>query len=185
MCINERQSSLRAFTLVEMMVAIAVSGILLTALLTSSVYSSRSFAALENYVDLEQKSQIALDTMTKDIRQTIALSNYYTRTINGRLVTNVLSFMDWDGQPLTYSYTNNSLLKQKGGQDTTLLKNVDFLTFQVYQRNPVGGTYDQFTTSNAAMCKLVSVSWVCTRTILGSKMNSESVQTAKIVIRKQ
>jgi hypothetical protein len=168
-----------------MMVSIAVSSVLMTALLTSSVYSSRSFAALENYVDLEQKSQNALDIMTKEIRQTIALSNYYTRTINGKYVTNVLSFTDFDGQPLTYSYTNSTLVRQKGGQDTMLLKNVDFLTFQVYQRNPVGGTYDQFTTSNAAVCKLVSVSWICTRTILGSKMNSESVQTAKIVIRKQ
>jgi len=185
MCTNPRPSAARAFTLVEMMVSMAVSGILITALLTTSVYASRSFAALENYVDLEQKSQNALDTMTKDIRQTIALSNYYTRTINGKFVTNVLSFTDADGQPLTYAFTNSTLVKQKGGQDTTLLRNVDFLTFQVFQRNPVGGTYDQFTTSNAAMCKLVSVSWVCTRTILGSKLNSESVQTAKIVIRKQ
>ena len=34
-------------------------------------------------------------------------------------------------------------------------------------------------------CKLIAVSWVCSRTILGSKMNTESVQTAKIIIRKQ
>ena len=37
--------------------------------------------------------------------------------------------------------------------------------------------------NNPAICKLVSVSWRCSRTILGQKVNTESVQTAKIVIR--
>jgi hypothetical protein len=62
---------------------------------------------------------------------------------------------------------------------------VDYLTFQIYQRNTVANTYDQFPTGSVGLCKLISVSWICSRTILGSKMNTESVQTAKIVIRKQ
>jgi hypothetical protein len=66
-----------------------------------------------------------------------------------------------------------------------LLTNVDFLSFQIFQRNPVAGTYDTYPTSSATNCKLVSVSWICSRSILGSKLNTESVQTAKIVIRKQ
>jgi hypothetical protein len=50
----------------------------------------------------------------------------------------------------------------------------------------VATTFEQFPTSAAAgNCKLVSVSWICSRSILGSRLNTESVQTAKIVIRKQ
>ena len=113
MCIiKPRQSSLRAFTLIEMSVSMAVSGIILTALLSFTIYASRSFAALENYVDLEQKSQNALDTLTRDIRQTISLSSYGTRTVNGQLVTNSLTFNDADGQPLTFSYTGDVLLNE-------------------------------------------------------------------------
>ncbi len=185
MSIKPRQSSQGAFTLLEMLVSMAVSGIILTALLSFTVYSSRSFAAMENYVDLEQKSMNALDNMTRDIRQTMALSSYSTRTVNGQLVTNSLTFTDSDGQPLIYSYTDDVLVRQKGGETTMLLTNVDFLSFLIYQRNPIGGGYEQYSTFTPETCKLISVSWICSRSILGSKINTESVQTAKIVIRKQ
>ncbi len=163
----------------------AVSGVILTALLSFTVYASKSFAAMENYVDLEQRSQNALDTMTRNIRQTLCLSNYATRLFNGMTITNVLTFTDSDGLPLTYHFTNNVLIQHKAGVNTVLLTNVDFLTFQIFQRNTLPNSYDQFPTATTAQCKLVSVSWICSRSILGSRINTESVQTAKIVIRKQ
>ena len=175
----------RAFSLTELSMAIAVSAVILTALMSFTVYAARSFAAIENYVDLEQKSQRALDTMTQNIRQTQALSGLGTRTVNGRSVTNSLSFVDEDGTTLSYHYTNNVLLQTKSGQTTMLLTNVDFLTFQIFQRNTQASTYSQFPAGSIALCKLISVSWICSRNIIGSKMNTESVQTAKIVIRKQ
>jgi prepilin-type N-terminal cleavage/methylation domain-containing protein len=173
------------FTLVEMSMALAVSGVILTVLLSFTVYAAKSFAAMENYVDLEQKSQTALDSMTRHIRQTQGLTAYGTRQVNGQSVTNSLTFLDEDGTSLNYNYTNNVLLQTKSGETTMLLTNVDYLTFQIYQRNTLANTYDQFPTGSVGLCKLISVSWICSRTILGSKMNTESVQTAKIVIRKQ
>ena len=177
--------SRRAFTLVELSVAIAISGIILTAVLSFTVYAAKSFAAMENYVDLEQKSQNAVDTMLRDIRQTKALTSYGTATLNGRTITNRLSFLDADDQALTFRFTNNILLRTKGGNSTMLLTNVDYLCFQVFKRNPVATTFEQFPTSDAGSCKLVSLNWICSRTILGSRINTESVQTAKIVLRKQ
>ena len=167
------------------MVAIAVSGVILTALLSFTVYAARSFAAMENYVDLEQKSQYAIDTMTRNIRETKNLSSYGTRQLGSTTVTNVLTFLDSDDQPLTYNFTNNVLIQSKGGVDSVLLNNVDYLCFQIFQRNTLANTYDQFPTSSTNLCKLVSVSWICSRKIMGNRMNTESVQTAKIVIRKQ
>jgi len=185
MCGNLQRRSQRAFTLVELSVAMAVSGIILTALLSFSVYAAKTFAAMENYVDLEQKSQSAVDTMLRDIRETKSLISYGTRTLNGRTVTNSLSFLDADNQTLTFQFTENVLLRTKAGNSTMLLTNVDYLSFQIYKRNPVATTFEQFPTSDPANCKLVSVNWVCSRSILGSRLNTESVQTAKIVIRKQ
>ena len=169
----------------EMMVGFAVSGVILTALVSFIIYAAKGFAALENYTDLEQKSQIALDTMTREIRETDHMVSYGTRTVNGQTVTNALVFQDYDGQPLVYNYTNNILLRQKGGVDTVLLTNVDYLTFIIFQRNPIPGTFDQYPTGDVTTCKLISVSWICSRNILGSRLNTESVQTAKIVIRKE
>ena len=172
-------------SLPELSVAMAVSGIILTALVSFTVYASRSFAAMSNYIDLEQRSQIALDTMTRDIRETQGLTNYQTATINGVTVTNQLTFTDFDGTPLTFVHSNEALLRIKGSESTVLLTDVDFLSFQIFQRNTVGGTFNQFPTADADKCKLVAVSWICSRRILGSRMNTESVQTAKIVIRKE
>jgi hypothetical protein len=39
------------------------------------------------------------------------------------------------------------------------------------------------TASTPSQVKLISVSWRCSRTILGAKVNTESVQTAQICIR--
>jgi len=178
-------NSRSGFTLSELSVAIAVSSIILTALLSFTVYAAKSFVAVENYVDLEQKSQIALDIMTRDIRETQCLSNYTTRVVSGQTVTNSLTFHDFDNQALTFVYTNNALQRIKGNVSTMLLTNVDYLTFQIFQRNPLQGQWEQYPTGDVATCKLISVSWICSRNILGSRLNTESVQTAKIVIRKQ
>jgi prepilin-type N-terminal cleavage/methylation domain-containing protein len=184
MCIKPQQHGQRAFTLVELMMAIAVSGVILTALISFTIYAARSFVGMHNYVDLEQKSQNALDTLTKDIRQTQWLSNFTKRIVNGQTVTNSLEFIDYDNHVLTFKYVGNMLVREKQGVSTMLLTNVDYLTFLTFQRNPIGGTDSQFRSTNGPTVKLVSVSWVCSRTILGARQNTESVQTAKIVIRK-
>jgi Tfp pilus assembly protein PilW len=185
MCGNLNRNHSRAFSLLDTLVAIAVSGLILTALISFTTYAAKSMAAMTNYVDLEQKSQNALDTLTREIRETRCLLNYGTRTFNGAVITNSLTFLDADNSQLTFNFTNDVLIRHKNGQNTTLLTNVDYLTFQVFKRNPVPHSYEQYPTSDATNCKLVSVSWICSRDILGSKLNTESVQTAKIVIRKQ
>src|SRR5205085_7522436 len=141
MCGKPTQHHERAFSLAEMMIAVAVSGVILTALLSFTVYAAKSFAAMENYVDLEQKSQYAIDTMTRNIRETKRLVSYGTRQLNGSTITNVLTFMDSDDQLLTYNFTNNILLQSKAGVNAMLLTNVDYLCFQIFQRNTQANTY--------------------------------------------
>ncbi len=46
-----------------------------------------------------------------------------------------------------------------------------------YPATNSSGVYDP------SICKLINMSWKCSRTILGSKMNTESVQTAQVVLR--
>jgi prepilin-type N-terminal cleavage/methylation domain-containing protein len=181
----QRSTTRRGFTLTELSVGVAVSSIILTALLSFTVYAAKSFVGMYNYVDLEQRSQLALDTITRDVRQTLYVTNYTTRVVDGKTVTNSVTFLDSDNQILTFVYTNDVLLREKAGVTTMLLTNVDFLTFNMFQRNPTANSWDQYELTTASPCKVLSVTWVCSRNILGSKMNTESVQTAKIVIRKQ
>jgi hypothetical protein len=161
-----------------MLVGIGLGSILMTVVAALSLYSGRCFAALTNYVDLNQSSRKALDTMTRDIRQVNRLTDFSPTQ---------LTFEDADGQPLYFVYyeTTKRLRRIKGTTSEILLDHCDYLQFAIYQRNPIGGTYDQYPTASPATCKLVQVSWVCSRDLWEKPLNTESVQTAKIVIRKQ
>jgi hypothetical protein len=60
----------------------------------------------------------------------------------------------------------------------------------LYRRNPIAGTTNQFwpaTNSSGKLdftvAKMVDLKWRCTRDILGKTMQTETVQTTKIVLR--
>src|SRR5689334_15089581 len=66
--ITNHSRARRGFTLVEMIVAVAVGCLLLAALATLYVFSMRSFASMANYSDLNNKSRYASDIVSRDIR---------------------------------------------------------------------------------------------------------------------
>src|SRR6266550_5821000 len=88
------QTALRArcsgMTLPELMIAIGISGLVFAAVGVMVFFSGRSYAALANYVDLDNKSRQALDRMTKDLRQVDAVTSFGTNTVSGQVVTNQL-----------------------------------------------------------------------------------------------
>ncbi|MDA1272758.1 MAG: prepilin-type N-terminal cleavage/methylation domain-containing protein [Verrucomicrobia bacterium] len=174
------QRNASGFTLMELMVATVIAAILGLGTAALVFYSAHSFAAIANYVDLDHRSRIALDTMFREIRQANRLTGY-TQTS--------LTFEDYDGAELKFEYdsTSKTLTRSKGGlpDSESLLTECVSLQFSIFQRNPIGGTYDQFPTATPDTCKLVQLRWTCARKILGVDRNTESVQSAKIVIRKQ
>lgn len=172
--IGSRKKTL-ALTLVEVLVTTVIVGIVGVAIGSFSLYSMRSFVAMGNYADLDRASRKALDVLSREIRQTRALTNFTTTS---------LSFLDYDGLPLVFSYnpTARTLTRSKGNNQNVLLEQCDFLKFNVSQRNP-SNSFDFYPTTNVRVVKLIDMSWRCSRQILGAKVNTESVQTAKIVIR--
>ena len=171
-----------AFTLSEVMVAMAIGSLVLAAVAMLSIYSARSFVGIGNYMDLDRASRQALDVMTKDVRQTIALTSY---------ATNQLVFTDYDSGVLTFRWdpSTRQLTRTKNGVTRVLLSGCDYLHFHICQRNPIPGVFDFYPATTPAgvydpsLCKLVDVSWRCSRTMLGRKLHTESVQTAKVVMR--
>lgn len=164
-----------AMTLPEMLISMGIGGIVLTAVASLTLYTARSFAALVNYVDLDNQSRNALDQMSWKIRNTKYLGSY---------TTNYLSF-NYLGGTLTYTYSPSTkmLTENWNGASTILLSNCNTLSFTVYQRTTASGTFDQYTTTDAAQAKVIQVSWQCSKSILGTLINSESVQSAKIIMR--
>jgi len=171
-----------AFALTEMLVVMGISSILMLALTCFFMLSSRSFVAFFNYVDLDDGNRVAMDILSRDIRQSRRVSEYS----NGgkRLVLE-----DSDLSSIVYDYdsTNRTLTRIKGTESRVMLSECDNLRFDLAQRTPIRGTYEFYppATNSIANVKVVDVAWVCSRKIFGRKENTESVQTARIVIRKQ
>ena len=163
-------------TLVELLVALGIGGLLMMAVASMAMFSSKSLAGLYNYVDLCSANRLALDKMTREIRQTQRLSAF---------TTNKLTFVDYDGTNLVYHYfpADRVLMRSKNGIDDTLLTGCDNLTFTLFQRNTLKGTFDQGTTNLDS--KVINVNWTCSRSILGNRVNTEPAQSAKIVVRKR
>lgn len=166
------------FTLSEVVFAMGLGTLLLLVVCGFSVYSARSYAALNNYVDLDHANRLAVDQMTCDLRQ--------CNRITAASATS-LTIEDSDGSTLIYTYnpSTRTLVRAKNGIAKNLLTECDNLTFSLGQRNPVGGSYDVYPAATPATAKVVNASWTCSRKILGIKSNTESVQTARIVIRNQ
>lgn len=166
-------------TLVEVMVATGIGTMILAAAGSLMVYNARSLAALSNYADLDRYSRGAVDKLSQDIRQATELVGF---------TSTELQFNSSRGRSnITYTYYPDSrtLVRRQGYNRETLLQECDALTFTVYGRNNVSNTWDQFVVTNATGAKLIKLNWTCSRTILGQAVNTESVQTAKIVMRKQ
>jgi hypothetical protein len=178
MCINYKRA-LAGFALVETLMAAGITTILVLILCAFAVFSSHSFAALYNYVDLDEANRMGMDRVTKDVRQ--------SNRVKAATATSLI-LEDADNMEIRYVYdpVARTLTRTKEGEESrVMLKECDRLAFTLGQRNPIGGTFDVYNPKTMDVVKVVNVSWKCSRTIMGRKENTESVQTARIVIRKQ
>ena len=158
-------------TLAEMMIAVAIGSIVLAVVGVLSIYSGRNFESMGNYVGLDSASRKSLDQIIREIRGATVLTAFQT---------NKLTFTD-HGTNLVYAY--DPILQTLTRGTNVLLTNCVSLQFGIYQRNPTNnGAF--VPTTDPANCKLVDLTWKCVRTnYMSTKLNTESVQTAKIVIR--
>jgi prepilin-type N-terminal cleavage/methylation domain-containing protein len=166
-----------AFTLVELMVAMALSLLVAAAVVMLAYFSSRSFVAMADYTDMNQRSRLALDKMSKDIRQAKLLTSY---------ATNSLTFQDVNGNPLRFTYdpVTRELVRVSGVQTTSYLTNCDSLTFWVYQHTLKPGTFDCYSNVvTLADARVIQVTWICSCSILGTKATTETMESAQIVMR--
>jgi len=137
-----------------------------------------ALGTVADVVRLDDNNRIAIDTMTRDLREC-------NRVLSSSATD--LQLEDYDGFTITYTFspTLKTLTRTKAATSKTLLTGCEALSFSLGQRNTVAGTFDQFPASTPSQAKVVDVSWRCSRSILGVRANTEAVQTAKIVIRKQ
>lgn len=180
----------RGFTLAEMLVATALAGMVVAMVMGTFLYSATSFSAMGNYSDLDRKSRNAVDVLSREIRNSSALLNFGTNASNKFMTfTNVTTAK---GITVRYDSTNQVLTLAKTGQSTvTLLTQCDQFSFSLYSKAPFitstnilfYGATNNTGALDVSVCKLINMTWRCSRSILGTKRNTESIQTAEIVLR--
>ena len=176
-------------SLVEVMVAMSLGSMVLASVASLSLYGARSSAAMVNYTDLDSKSRYALDVISRELREAtalVAMTNGTTKSLSFATVGQTGRVkLTWDPTPRTV------VLERPGEAPLTALTECDRFDFSLYQRTPrITATNVMFypaTNSVGALdmnlCKLISLSWKCSRSILAQKVNTESVQAAQIVLR--
>ena len=165
-------------TLIEVLIAAGIGSIVLMIMMTVFLSSNRAFADMGNYVSMNRASRLALEQMTRDIRRSRNLVSFATNRIE----------FNYDGtNSLSYAYdpSTRQLLRSKTGEaDQCLLSGCDRLEFSLYKGVPLtGGNFGK--TTDPLLGKSISVSWRCSRDVLGQRRDSEYSEEALIVIRNQ
>jgi prepilin-type N-terminal cleavage/methylation domain-containing protein len=108
-------TSRRAFTLVELLVAVAVSSILVTVTISTYSLFRRSMTLDQSRAALAQNGRIALDRLSRELRQTPEVVTELPVDVNDNTVTQPgeIEFEDGHADDLTYKryYIANSTLK--------------------------------------------------------------------------
>jgi Tfp pilus assembly protein PilW len=159
-----------------MLIAMMLVGLVAGAVVAISVSSGRSFAEIMNYIDLDRENRVVVDKLTRDVRQMAFLS---------KIETNALTFVDLNGSAVRYEYSpaTRLLVRTSNGQQTTMLTECDSLSFGAYKRVPMTNSFVLNPVTEATNCKVVSVTWSCSRSMLGIRRHKEAAQTARIVLR--
>ena len=171
----------KAFTVVELMVAVAGATLLMALVMGLYIFGIRSFGAIGNYTSMDANSRRALDLMLREIRQSSLVLGSQTSgsvrwlkiaTTTPSAATNLFV---WDS-------TTNGFTWSKTGEPTrTLLTGCTAWSFSYYLRAP-NSSGDFVTTTTTSQTKLLNMAWTCARTNV-FKVNTENVITAEVVLR--
>lgn len=172
-----RQSGM---TLIEILVSSAIAAVLLAVVMTLTIFATRSVLAMTNYTELDQDSRNTLDVLSRDIRQASSLTSFSANRI---VLAIRLPDTTWITNSYTYDQTKGTLDRTNRNGRTVLLEGCDQLKFNVSSKAPSPGFLFNSASNNLALAKLIDVSWKCSRKINAQKVNTESIQTAKIVMR--
>ncbi len=189
MSIKPAARTRQGWSLLEMMVALAIFSIAGLAMMSLYVFSSRSLASLANYAVLDAYNRHAMDLLTREIREATKVTDY---TTNASMASITILAGSTNAHTVTYLFTKASkqLVRNDAtdGTHTVLLNNCSLLNFDLRQRNPMNGNFDVYpvaTNDWQHTVKVIQLTWKTSITLPNGVGNSENIQTARVVIRKQ
>lgn len=177
-----RVAARAGFTILELTIAMFVGAILIASVVMLTVFTSRTFAMMGNYVDMNSDSRNAVDAMSREIRNASNLLAVGTNPPS-LLFTNATGGY---ATQISYDPGARTVTMTKSGQGQVVyLTGCDNWNYSLYNKVPIVGATNItfYTTASLNQVKVINLSWTCSRDILGSKLNTEIVITAQVVLR--
>src|SRR5687767_8143051 len=167
------------FSLVEYLVALTMIVLIIATGAAASENFLRAVAFLTNSVDLDAKNRLAIDRMSREIRGCDAVTEASANRLVLRVGTNLVAF--------EHHADTGELVRVHPDTGTEVyLTGCDYIRFDRFRRNPLSGKYDDYpATTVTTDCKLVQITWVCSRRVLGFQANTGRMESARVVIRNQ
>ena len=162
----------------EYLVTLTITLVIIVAGAAASENFLRAVAFLTNSVDIDAKNRLAIDRMSREIRGCDGVDAAWSNGLVLRVGTNLTTF--------EYHPENRELVRQDPELGTEVyLKGCDAVRFDLFRRNRLSDRYGEYPTGSTTNCKIVQISWVCSRRLLGFKANTGRMESARVVIRNQ
>lgn len=177
----------RGFSLVELIVASALSGIILIGVLSSVLIISKSGFRLAHYIDMEKEARTALETIAVDARVTKTIS--WHRASDTAPLTGI-TLIAPDSNSVRYDYDSATGVLRRtlpDGTSRVLVSGIQSLTFTAYRYGdahpePVNSLTTTTSALNDSTKMLqVSLSSIRSRSTLADATNN--VVSARYVLR--
>jgi prepilin-type N-terminal cleavage/methylation domain-containing protein len=161
------------FSLIEVMVATAISTILLAAVLSSVLFFTRSGLSISDYHEMETTRRSVLSTFSRDVR----------RASEAVWANNQTLVLTIDGTSVTYAYSpfEKTLTRQvPGSADQILAKNLSSLDFKGYDRDG-----EQILTPllSSISCKMIQLSFDQTISRTNSITTTSESASSRFLLR--
>jgi prepilin-type N-terminal cleavage/methylation domain-containing protein len=166
------------FSLTELMVASALSLIVLLAVLTTFTVMTSNFKRAANYGQIHREGRWAVDNLAKDFRMASDITNVGSSTVTVVIPTGFDAQGNLSGtKNIKYSLLGTSFVRQDltANQSKTLAFNVSSVSFMMYNR------LGQYTTLTAA-CKGCQVDIKLLKTVVGTRQ-TEDFLSARLMLR--
>lgn len=168
----------QGFTLVEVMVALAIGSMIMAAVLTTYVISIRGFRAIANYAEIHADGRLAIDQFARDMR---GVSRVVSINSSNLVVTIPIAFSNTgsviSNKTVTYSLSNKTLYRADtlSGQNSAIAHNIHAVNFVLFDK--VGNP-----TTLTSIAKGVQIDLELRKYVL-SQLQSEDFLSARLDMR--
>lgn len=161
------------------MVGVTIGSMILAALLTTYIMSTRAYLALGNYWQIHSEGRIAIDRFAADMRQVSAVTSFNS---NSTLVVTIPTSFSSGGailtsKTVTYAYSGGALNRTDSSTSKTsqLATNIYSLTFRLYDK--VGTNTTVLANAKAVAAELFL------RMYTANQAQTEDYLSARLVMR--